>query len=282
MKMVAAARLRRAEQRAQSVKPYADRLQSFLDSFTVDPENIPHPLAEVREEVKRSGLLIITSDKGLCGSYNSNIFRKYEKDWLADRDPESALVFAVGKKARSHFRKRPKIEVKDEYIDLDQTLDYKEIKNISDVVTDAYVSGEIDSLDVVYSQYVNPAVCRPTLEQLLPVQGGEGDEEEKSSSIEDMIIEPSPEELLKILYPKYLYTRIVMALAHSFASEQGQRMVAMTNATDAAKEMVETLTLRYNKARQSAITTEILEVVSGAEALAHKGHAIARGTRTTR
>lgn len=268
MKMVAAAKLRRAEERAQTAKPYSDRLQSFLDNLNVDPDNIPHPLATPRPVVNNTGIIVITSDKGLCGSFNSNIIRK-AKAWLEDRDADKTKLYVVGRKGVSTYKKKPEINVEERYINLDQSLDYKEIKEISDRVSNDFIDEKIDECYVLYSLYKSPAVCYPTIDKLLPVgSGGEQDDEEsKSTEQTDYIIEPSPEEVLRILFPKFVYTKLVMALANSFASEHGQRMVAMTNATDAAKDMVESLTLRYNKARQSAITTEISEIVSGAEAL---------------
>ena len=264
MKMVAAARLKRAEDRARTIKPYADRLQSFMDSFTINPENLPHPLAEVRTHVNHSGLLVLTSDKGLCGSYNSNILRGAQA-WMKDRDLAKVRVYALGRKAWDSYKKHPEINVAERFINFDQTLPYKEVKNLVDLVSSDYIDGKIDELFVLYTHYVSPAVCRPTLEHLLPIVSTKEKKDHEDHA--DFIIEPSPEAVLGILFPKFVYTRILMALAHSFASEQGQRMVAMTNATDSAKEMVENLTLVYNKVRQAAITREISEIVGGSEAL---------------
>ncbi len=264
MKMVAAARLRRAEARAQSARPYADRLQSFLDGFTIDPENIPHPLAEVRGTVRRKGLLLFTSDRGLCGSFNTHLIKKVE-EWLKDKDPETVRLYIVGRKGNNYFKRR-KWKINKSFTDIDQALDYKQIKGITETVSNDFINGEIDELDIIYSQFVTAAVCRQIDKQLLPIRS-EITKENDEGPAADFIFEPSPEAILEILFPKYLYTRVVTALAENIASEQGQRMVAMTTATDNAEEMVKNLTLVYNKVRQASITREITEIVGGAEAL---------------
>jgi len=262
MKMVAAARLRRAEERARMARPYADRLQSFLDRFTIDPENIPHPLAETRI-VNRSGLLIITSDRGLCGSYNSNILREATK-WLEQRDTDKTQLYIIGNKGNSYFKRR-KWKIAKHFGNLDYKIDYKETKEITDTIANDFIDGKVDEVDLLYSRYVSPAVCRQTMLNLLPIKAT--GKEEHTGPASDFIYEPSPEEILEILFPKYLYTRIVTSLAESLASEQGQRMVAMSAATENAEEMCRILTLKYNKARQAAITKELLEIVGGADAL---------------
>jgi len=267
MKMVAAARLRRAEERAKAARPYADRLQSFLDSFTIDPENLPHPLAETRWNIHNKGLLIITSDRGLCGSYNSNILREAAK-WVKENDPDKIKLYIVGNKGIGYFKHR-NVPIAKQFPNLDQKIDYKETKNIADTVASDFINGVVDDVDLLYSQFVSPAVCRQIRMHLLPICSAKKETKEEAAAniLADFIYEPSPEAILNILFPKYLYTRIVAALADSFASEQGQRMVAMTTATDNAEEMVKTLTLKYNKARQAAITKELGEIVGGAEAL---------------
>jgi F-type H+-transporting ATPase subunit gamma len=266
MKMVAAARLRRAEERAKASRPYAERLQSFLDSFTVDPDNLPHPLAEVRRTIHHKGLLVITSDRGLCGSYNSNILREANK-WVKAQEQEQVKLYIVGNKGVSYFKHRHATIAK-QFCNLDQKIDYKETKNIADVIANDFMNGVIDDVDLLYSQFVSPAVCRQIKMHLLPICATkkEGEVKEKEA-LADFIYEPSPEAILNILFPKFLYTRIVASLADSFASEQGQRMVAMTTATENAEEMVKALTLQYNKVRQAAITKELGEIVGGAEAL---------------
>jgi len=267
MKMVAAARLRRAEERAQASRPYAERLQTFLNSFTIDPENLPHPLAEVRRNVRQRGLLVITSDRGLCGSYNSNILREANK-WVKAHDADQIKLYIVGNKGVSFFKHRH-VTIAKQFGNLDQKLDYKEIKNIADTVANDFMNGVVDEIDLLYSQFVSPAVCRQIKMHLLPICSTDkkDDVTEKKDALADFIYEPSPEAILNILFPKFLYTRIVASLADSFASEQGQRMVAMTTATDNAEEMVKALTLQYNKVRQAAITKELGEIVGGAEAL---------------
>ncbi len=267
MKMVAASRLRKAEERANAIKPFADRLQAFLANIAVDPDNIPSNLTEVRRSIDSVGVLVMTSDKGLCGSFNSNVLRK-AGEWIRAQQSQGrkVKVFIAGKKGLSYFKRMPNVEIVETYLNLDQSLNYKEIKNMVDRAVKAFEYAEVDEFHIVYMKYKSAAVSIPTEEKLLPIVADkcEGD---KCDTRADFLIEPSPEAVLGILFPKFIYTKIAMSLAQSFASEQGQRMVAMTNATENARELVDSLVLKYNKARQSAITNEILEVVSGAEAL---------------
>jgi len=264
MKMIAAARLRKAEERAMMARPYADRLQSFLDGFTISPENVPHPLAETRGTIRKRGLLLITSDRGLCGSYNGNIMREAD-NWLNANERDNCLLYIIGKKGVNYYKRRGG-NIKYSMLDIDQTINHKQIKEITDTLAADFIAGEVDEVNVLYSKYVSPAVCKQTNIPLLPIRSAESATEQKGPAA-DFIYQPSSEALLEILFPKYLYTRIITSLAESFASEQGQRMVAMTNATDNAEEMVRLLTLKYNNARQTAITKELLEIVGGAEAL---------------
>jgi F-type H+-transporting ATPase subunit gamma len=270
MKMVAAARLRRAEERACAARPYAERLQGFMDVLFTDSDSVPHPLAEPHPTVKRVGLLLITSDRGLCGAYNTNIIRQAQK-FVNDHGNDNTSLFLVGRKGFDYFRRRQGNIVKP-FIGLDPALVYREIKDISDTVANAFLEGQVDQVSLAYSRYVSPAVCRPIVLPLLPLaakpepEGKPGEDEKKKDQV-DFIFQPSPQAILEDLFPKYFHTKLVLALAESFASEQGQRMVAMTTATDNAAEMIDKLTLYYNKVRQAAITKEISEIVGGAEAL---------------
>jgi F-type H+-transporting ATPase subunit gamma len=264
MKMVAAARLRRAEERANNARPFVDRLQHFLDGFMTDPENVPHELARVRD-VSRIGLLMMTSDRGLCGGFNSNLFKEAKK-FLDEHGTDKVDVYMVGKKGRDHYKARNDIKIVETYLDMDQNIEHREVKAITDRVSRDFINGEIDELYLLYAKFKSPAVCIPTIIKLLPITTQEKTED-ADRHIADIIFMPSPEAILNILFPKYLYTRVMVSLAETFASEQGQRMVAMTNATDNAKEMVRVLTLTFNKVRQAAITREIAEIVGGAEAL---------------
>lgn len=266
MKMVAAARLKRAEDRANNARPFVERLQEFLDGFTLDPESVPHPLAEVRD-VSRIGLLIMTSDRGLCGAFNTNLFKECEK-FLKEHGKSKTRMYIVGRKGNDHFKRDHEINIVANIRDLDQKIDPREVKALTDRVSKDFLEKEIDELYLLYAKYKSPAVCYPTVIKLLPITAEKKpDEQEQQRHIADLIFMPSPEAILEILFPKYLYTRVMVSLAETFASEQGQRMVAMTNATENAKEMVRALTLRFNKVRQAAITKEISEIVGGAEAL---------------
>lgn len=265
MKMVAAARLRRAEERVNTARPYAERLQGFIDTLFAGAQDIPHPLAEPKPAVSRIGLLLMTSDRGLCGSYNANIIR-VAQHFVNDRGKDNVDLFIVGRKGNDYFRRRGyKIEAN--FIGLDPSLVYREIKGVSDTVSNAFLSDKVGQVFIAYSRYVSPAVCRPGVYNLLPISREDISGDKKEQTIADIIYQPSPTEILETLFPKYLYTRLVVAMAESLASEQGQRMVAMTTATDNAEDMIRRLTLYYNKVRQAAITKEISEIVGGAEAL---------------
>ena len=269
MKMVAAARLRRAEERANSARPYVEKLQHFLDTFMSDPDRIPHPLAQVRG-VSRVGLLVMTSDRGLCGAFNTNLFKECDK-FLREHGKAKTWMYIVGRKGFDHYKRDHDLNIVETIRALDQKIDPREVRALTERVSRDFLGKEIDELYLLYSRYKSPAVCYPTVIKLLPItsekKGEKTEQDQKERSASDLIFLPSPEAILEILFPKYLYTRVMVSLAETFASEQGQRMVAMTNATENAKEMVRALTLRFNKVRQAAITKEISEIVGGAEAL---------------
>ncbi|MEW6200523.1 MAG: ATP synthase F1 subunit gamma [bacterium] len=262
MKMVSSARLKRAEDRVLTVRPYMEHLERMYMRFgeTV-AEELLHPLAEVRPEVKRIGILVISSDRGLCGSYNTNLFRAVHD--FAEKKKKETVLYVIGRKGADYFRRRH-WNIAARFINLSFHIEYREIKNVVDVFSGAFLSGDVDEVWLAYSRYVAAAISRPAVVPLLPLVPPE--HEEKVSQVK-FIFQPSVKAIVDVFFPKYLHTRVVAAFAEAMASEQGQRMVAMTAATDNAEEMVQSLTLYYNKARQAAITKEIMEVVGGAEAL---------------
>jgi F-type H+-transporting ATPase subunit gamma len=264
MEMVAAAKLRRAQQRVEQAKPYALKLDEMLSHLAAgSASEIAHPYFEERPVRKRT-LVVIVSDRGLCGSFNSNVLRMCER-WVKEhRDAELELV-VVGKRARDYYRRR-KGNVVQYYGDWGGLIDYSRAREIASWLTNRFVTGETDEIHLAFTRFMSLVRYRPGVEKYLPVPRPEHGGEEAHAS--DYIFEPSSDQIYAQLMPSYANTKMITALLESFASEHGSRMMAMGNATRNAGEMTNTLTLEYNKARQAQITKELLEVVSGAEALA--------------
>jgi len=259
MQMVAAAKLRRAQQRVEAARPYAEKMQAMLESLAAAASGLNHPLFEVRE-VNRRALVLMTSDRGLCGSYNTNLIRR-ATTFLAEEGQGAPLLIPVGKRGHDWFKRRP-WAIGDVYSDWHGNLDFERVKQLTRYLLELFESGEVDQIHLLYTQFVSTVSYRVTLEQFLPIVPPEGAE-----ANEEFIFEPSPEVIFERLLPAYALTKVQTAMAEALASEHGARMFAMSNATKNAEEMIETLTLVRNKARQAVITKEMLEIVGGAEAL---------------
>ncbi len=266
MEMVAASRMRRAQQAVLAGRPYAVKLDEVianlsarLGSMDVD---VSHPLLQRRAVVKNAGVVLITSDKGLCGSMNSNVIRRTTR-FMLDEAPAGGQfeVVPVGRKGRDFMVRygRPVVAEFTNYGDR-PSPDY--IIPIARVITEEYAAGRIDAVYLIYSEFVNTLIQKPVIIPLLPLQPAE-----VSGPQLEYIYEPSPEAVLTQLVPRYIEARIYQALLESIASEQSARLVAMRNATKAAKDMVSDLSLSYNKLRQANITKELTEIASGAAAL---------------
>jgi F-type H+-transporting ATPase subunit gamma len=260
MEMVAAVKLRRAQSKAESSRPYALKMQEMLGNLSSVSEEITHPLFEKRE-AKKVALVVITSDRGLCGSYNSNVIRAAQ-EFIKNYALQNIMMINVGKKGYDFYRKRG-FEIKLKYLSLGGNLVLSNIKSISEDLTKLFLSGEADEIHILYTKFVSVMSYRVNLQKFLNIESKDKDEKE----MVDYIFEPEPEEIFTELLPRYCSTVIQMTLAEAFASEHGSRMIAMGGATKNAEEMIEHLTLQRNKARQASITKELLEVVSGAEAL---------------
>ena len=275
MKMVAAARLKKAQDRVQSARPYSEKMHDVMESLgrALAGSNIRHPLLEVREPAVRIGVLAITADRGLCGSYSTNIL-KTTTELLKAYDPEDIRLIVAGRKGATFFRRRP-YPVVGEYTVNMTGLTFADAQEIGRQVREMYISGEIDVLYLSYSRFFSALTQRPTVVQLLPItqEAGAGDEAAASTAgggrgtSEDYLFEPSAESILGRLLPRYVDTLIYQALSEAVASEHGSRMTAMSSATDNAGKMISGLTLSLNRARQANITKEIAEIVGGAEAL---------------
>lgn len=258
-KMVAAAKLRRAQESVVQARPFARELTQTLARLVAAAQDSSHPLLEVREP-KSVGYVIITADRGLCGGFNANLIRKASAEI---KEFNNVSLVTVGRKSRDFFKRTGKNVIK-EFVGLGENIDFSTAKEIADTVKELYVSGQFDEVYLVYSEFVTALTQRPTTIKLLPVQTPE--QKESGPSV-DYIYEPSAEAVLNVLLPKYVETTIYRALLESKASEQGARMTAMGSATDKANEMIGKLTLTYNRVRQAAITREITEIVGGAAAL---------------
>jgi F-type H+-transporting ATPase subunit gamma len=262
MKMVAAAKLRRAQEKVIASRPYARQLQEVLARLAanVDAElTEAQPLLEQRP-VQRTAYLLVSSDRGLCGGFNANLLR-LTSSVITEQKQEVGLV-TVGRKGRDYFRRR-KLEILDEFTGLGDSPSYQQAKRIAGKIIQLYVTKEVDEVHLVYSEFVNALTQRPSIIKLLPIERPAGEQADK----QQYIFEPTPTVILSTLLPRYTETLIYGALLESRASEEGARMTAMGAATDNAKEMISALTLVMNRARQAAITTEISEIVGGAAAL---------------
>lgn len=270
MKMVAAAKLRRAQQRIVESRPYAYKLQEVIASLALRTSPEEHPLLAMRE-TGRKGLVVVAADKGLCGAFNGNILRKAFEYLRQAGDAEVQItLLVVGRKARDFFRRR-QIERQGEWINIFDQLAYAHAAEIGSQLARGYVDGELDEAHLLYNEFKSAAVQRLVMEQLLPITplSVEAD----ALQPVEFIFEPSPEVILDELLPRHVEVQVYRALMESAAAEQGARMTAMEAATKNASEMIERLTLVFNKARQERITKELMDIVGGAEALRQAGTA---------
>lgn len=257
MKMVAASKLRKAQEKVIAARPYARQLQEVLARLAQDQGDETHPLLEVRP-VQRVGYIIISSDRGLCGGYNANLFRMTNS--IIDNETHDVRLVTVGTKGRDFYR-RGSNETIAEFVGLGDNPSYGQAKEIAQEVISLYESGELDEVYIMYNEFISAISQRPTQVKLLPI------EKPKQESNTEYIFEPSNEEILDTLLPKYVETQVFRTLLEGKASEMGAKMTAMGSATDNARDLIERLTLQMNRARQAAITTEISEIVGGASAL---------------
>jgi F-type H+-transporting ATPase subunit gamma len=266
MNMVAASKLKAAQTRLENFRPYAIRFMEVLSSLAlrVDPEN--HPLLAVREP-KKIRVICMTADRGLCGGFNTNLIKATER-FIRDKHKEGKEVelIAVGRKARDYFRKKTRL-VKD-WADVFGKFDFTLAVNISNEIIPAFIKAEYDELYVVYNEFVHIAIQRPAVIRLFPLPPIGKDEDVDPVRRIEYIYEPSDEILLEKLLPMYVHVLVFRALLETSAGENGARMVAMDNATKNCEEMIQSLTLKMNKARQAAITAELMDIVGGTEALA--------------
>lgn len=276
MKMVAAAKLRRAQESILATRPYAAKMLEVLRSVAARTSPDAHPLI-YRREPKRIELVLFTSDRGLCGAFNMNLIQKAERFVEEEKTKTNSLTLSfIGRKGRDYFR-RKKVTIRQEYINLFGKVDYPLAARIGQDLGKSYVAEQVDAIYLLYSEFKSAIQQRVVLEKMLPLapdllkEAAKGKEPSLpaagTSGAVDYIYEPSELEILGRILPMYVEVQVYRALLETVASEFGARMTAMENATQNAGEMMDRLTLVYNKARQAAITKELIEIVSGAEAL---------------
>lgn len=267
MKLVSAAKLRRAQTAIQHLRPYSQKQSEILNNLAGSNTELDKvPLFEAREP-ENVIIVVITSNKGLCGAFNSNVIKTVrhliQDKYAAQNSAGHVQLICIGKKGNDQLGKQYPVALSNEKL-LDDP-DFTELSTIADDLAMKFIHHEVDKVDIVYNQFLNAATQRVTVEDYLPVLPPENDGKQKVTS--DYIIEPSPDQLLHELIPKILRTQLYKTLSDSIASEHGARMTSMTKATDNANEILRDLRLKYNNARQSSITNELIEIVSGADAL---------------
>jgi F-type H+-transporting ATPase subunit gamma len=258
MKLVAASKFRRAQERILAARPYATKMRELLGGLAGHSGDETHPLL-ARRDTGRKRLVIITADKGLCGAFNSNILRESLR-FLRGAEEASVTLVVVGKKARDFYRRR-QFTVKTEMLGFFDRLAYSHAQELAGGLMQDYLAEEVDEVHLLYNEFRSVAVQRPVRHQLLPIMA------EDARPQEEYLYEPGPEAILASLLPRHVTTQVYRALMESVAGEYGARMTAMESATKNAREMINILTIQYNKARQERITKELLDIVGGAEAL---------------
>lgn len=262
MKMVAAAKMRRAQENMEVARPYSSRLSELFDSIIHDIDRSLMPELNVRP-VERKLFVVITADRGMAGAFNANVLKEAHKS-IDEFGKEKSDIICVGKKAVSYFKNREYVSIKN-YTDFWNDLNYEDAIDIGFRMISLFTNKDVDQVHVIYNRFVNVARQEIDNDVLLPMSYDS--EEENTETTRERLFEPSKDEVAKSLIPRLLNTKVWQYLLESNASEQAARMLAMENATSNANDMIKDLTLQFNKARQTAITTEMLEIVSGAEAL---------------
>ena len=260
MKMVAAAKMRKAQERMEQARPYTHRLTEVIHHLLPDIDRELLPLLDIRE-IQRVGYIVVTSDRGLAGSFNTNVLKKAQQE-IDEIGKQKVDLFCIGKKAIDHFKRR-NYNIVQSHIEFWNDLDFPHAMKMSEGIISHFINGEVDEIHVGYNEFVNIATQSIQSERLLPL---EYDDKDRIAHV-DRLYEPSKEKLVRSLIPRHLNIQMWKYLLESYASEQAARMVAMENATENAEDMIKDLSLEFNKARQASITKEMLEIVSGAEAL---------------
>ena len=270
MQMVAAARLRRLQEGLESTRPYADKMNQVVGQLVEQIEEGMHPLLEERPGPRKLTLLIVSTDRGLCGGLNTNLFRM-ARDFLREKEEayESISLYLIGQKARDFYKRRDVNVLQTRTHLFSGTPQFEVVRPIARDLVGSFLSGETDEVGVMFTQFQSVMTQRATFLPLLPLQRRESEDQEEAApeEIGDCIFEPSREAILEKLLPRYVEVQLFWLILEAQTSEFAARMTAMDSATNNAKEMIDRLTLSFNRARQAAITTELMDIVNGAEAL---------------
>lgn len=264
MKMVSAAKLRRAQERMMAARPYAAALREVLASVSTRVDLSRHPLLAERETESKVLLLVVTADRGLCGAFNANVIRNAQ-NVIAEKGWQHVELLPIGRKAIDFFRRRT-LPIRRQGTQVYQALSLDTAREIAQALIDDFVSGEFDAVYVIYNEFKSIIAQRVALDRILPLPRPEVD---PARADIDYLYQPGPEQILSDLLPKHIEFQLYRVLLESAAAEQGARMTAMESATKNASEMISHLTLTYNRIRQASITKEIIEIVSGAAAAGH-------------
>jgi F-type H+-transporting ATPase subunit gamma len=268
MELIASSRIIRAQQRVEAARPYAEQMRELMAAVSTNAGRVDHPLLQERDGAGAVGTIVITADRGLAGAYNSNVIRAAERDMRA-QDADGKL-FLVGKKGVTYFRFRG-YSFEDSWMGFSEQPRIEDAREVAKTVSRSFGEGEVDKVKLAYTRFESALIQRPTVVQLLPLPREEIEElereQEQAEQRAQYVFEPAPEEILNYLLPRYVEGLIYQGMLEAAASEHAARRRAMKAATDNADELIETLTRVYNQARQAEITTEIMEVVGGAEAL---------------
>jgi F-type H+-transporting ATPase subunit gamma len=267
MKMIAATKLRKAQQSVESARPYATKMHEVIAALASRVETEAHPLLVASEVETKALAIVITSDRGLCAGFNNNLLRAV---WLfvqeKQRTTESFKMLTIGKKGNQFFKRR-KVEIIENFTGINGAVTFPKAKMVAGKAMEQFLSGEADRVYLVYNEFVSAIESRQVVRQILPMPRPEGEEEALVAGGEEYIYEPDAETLLGKLLPNNIELQVFQAMLESEAAEHASRMTAMDNATRNASEMINALTLQYNRARQAYITKELVEIVSGAESL---------------
>jgi F-type H+-transporting ATPase subunit gamma len=264
MKMVSAAKLRRAQERMMAARPYSAGLREVLASLSTRADLATHPLLQDRDQERKVLLIVVTADRGLCGAFNANIIRNAQNA-IVEKGWEHVELLPIGRKAIDFFRRRT-IPVRRQGAHVYQALSLDTARELAQGIIDDFIGGEFDAVYVIYNEFKSVIAQRVTLERLLPLPRVEPD---PNAPAIDYIYAPGPAQILSDLLPKHIEFQLYRVLLESAAAEQGARMTAMEAATKNASDMISHLTLTYNRIRQASITKEIIEIVSGAAAAGH-------------
>jgi F-type H+-transporting ATPase subunit gamma len=267
MNMVSAAKLRGAQQRMEGFRPYAQAFSLMLGNMAGRVEPDIHPFFQKTEPVTRVGLVLMTADRGLCGSFNVNLINTAVK-FMREKEAAGIEVslICVGRKGRDFFRRR-KTEIAAQYVDVWNKFDFSNAVTVAREIMSTFLTGQVQEVHLIYATFINMAIQRPKMVQLLPIQQAEEEAAEAAAATMEYLFEPPMEQFLEFLLPKYINVLVYHGFLENSASEHAARMTAMDNAQSNCKEMITQLTLVMNKARQAAITKELMDIVGGAEAL---------------